>query len=97
VPEPCNPSCECGSFCCSCALVLSSCQKRTKKLIGVVPKATSTYSSCRFTPALWMPHAILAWIYSGTGRGKKLSFSRQIEVVDSMVAKRVDALAISRY
>ena len=48
------------------ALVLSSCQKRTKKLIGVVPKAG--------VDILW------------NGTREEPEFSRQIEIVDSMVA-----------
>ena len=77
------------------ALVLSSCQKRTKKLIGVVPKATS--------------HLFFMSIHAGAldaardfgvdilwnGPREETEFSRQIEIVDSMVAQRVDALAIS--
>src|ERR1035438_2708999 len=77
------------------ALVLSSCQKRTKKLIGVVRKATS--------------HLFFMSIHAGAldaardfgvdilwnGPREETEFSRQIEIVDSMVAQRVDALAIS--
>lgn len=79
----------------SVALVLPACQKRTKKLIGVVPKATS--------------HLFFMSIHAGAldaardfsvdilwnGPREETEFSRQIEIVDSMVAQRVDALAIS--
>lgn len=76
-------------------LMLPSCQKRTKKLIGVIPKATS--------------HLFFMSIHAGAdaaardfnvdvlwnGPREETEFSRQIEIVDSMVAQRVDALAIS--
>ena len=76
-------------------LTLASCQKRTKKLIGVVPKATS--------------HLFFVSIHAGVdaaakefgvdilwnGPREETEYSRQIEIVDSMIARHVDALAIS--
>ena len=70
-------------------------QKRTKKLIGVVPKATS--------------HLFFVSIHAGAldaardfgvdilwnGPREETEYSRQIEIVDSMIARHVDALAIS--
>src|SRR5271155_3660462 len=84
-----------GIFLAVAALALLACQKRTKKLIGVVPKATS--------------HLFFMSIHAGVldgardfnvdvlwnGPREETEFSRQIEIVDSMVAQRVDALAIS--
>ena len=81
---------------CTIALLsLVSCQNRTKKLIGVVPKATS--------------HLFFVSIHAGVdaaakefgvdvlwnGPREETEYSRQIEIVDSMIARRVDALAIS--
>ena len=77
------------------ALALVSCQKRTRKLIGVVPKATS--------------HLFFVSIHAGVdaaakefgvdilwnGPREETEYSRQIEIVDSMIARHVDALAIS--
>src|SRR5579872_7506765 len=77
------------------ALALASCQKRTKKLIGVVPKATS--------------HLFFVSIHAGVdaaakefgidvlwnGPREETEYSRQIEIVDSMIARHVDGLAIS--
>jgi ribose transport system substrate-binding protein len=76
-------------------LSLLSCQQRTKKLIAVVPKATS--------------HLFFVSIHAGVrdaerdfgvevlwnGPRDETDYSRQIEIVDSMVTRHVDALAIS--
>ena len=76
-------------------LVAPGCHKRTKRLIGVVPKATS--------------HLFFMSIHAGVkdaardfnvdilwnGPREETEFSRQIEIVDSMVAQHVDDLAIS--
>lgn len=77
------------------ALALVACQERTKKLIGVVPKATS--------------HLFFVSIHAGVdaaakefgvdilwnGPREETEYSRQIEIVDSMIARHVDGLAIS--
>jgi ribose transport system substrate-binding protein len=77
------------------ALTLLSCQQRTKKLIAVVPKATS--------------HLFFVSIHAGVrdaerdfgievlwnGPRDETDYSRQIEIVDSMVSRHVDGLAIS--
>ncbi len=77
------------------ALALVACQQRTKKLIGVVPKATS--------------HLFFVSIHAGVdaaakefgvdilwnGPREETEYSRQIEIVDSMIARHVDGLAIS--
>ena len=77
------------------ALSLLSCQPRTKKLIAVVPKATS--------------HLFFVSIHAGVrdaerdfgvevlwnGPRDETDYSRHIEIVDSMVTRHVDALAIS--
>jgi ribose transport system substrate-binding protein len=77
------------------ALSLVSCQQRTKKLIAVVPKATS--------------HLFFLAVHAGVrdaardfgvevlwnGPRDETDYSRQIEIVDSMVTRHVDALAIS--
>ncbi len=77
------------------ALSLVSCQQRTKKLIGVIPKATS--------------HLFFVSVHAGVdaaakefgvevvwnGPREETEYSRQIEIVDSMIARHVDALAIS--
>jgi ribose transport system substrate-binding protein len=76
-------------------LALAGCRDRTKKLIGVVPKATS--------------HLFFVSIHAGVdqaahdfgvnvlwnGPREETEHERQIQVVDGMIAQQVDALAIS--
>lgn len=80
---------------CLLAAGLVSCRRDRKKLIGVVPKAIS--------------HLFFMSVHAGVrdagrdfgvevlwnGPEEETEYSRQIEIVDSMVARRVDALAIS--
>ena len=77
------------------AFALSACNRERRKLIGVVPKATS--------------HLFFVAIHAGVDRAARefgvdvlwngptdeTDHARQIEIVDAMVARRVDALAIS--
>ena len=74
---------------------LPACQQRSRKLIAVVPKATS--------------HLFFVSVHAGVeaaarefgvdvlwnGPHDETDYSRQIEIVDSVVARHVDALAIS--
>lgn len=76
-------------------LALSACNRRRRKTIGVVPKATS--------------HLFFVSVHAGVERAARefdmdllwngprdeTDYTRQIEIVDSMVAQHVDALAIS--
>jgi ribose transport system substrate-binding protein len=73
----------------------AGCQRSRKKLIGVVPKATS--------------HLFFVSIHAGVdqaakdfgvevlwnGPNEETDHPRQIQIVDSMIARRVDAIAIS--
>ena len=76
-------------------LWLASCQHRTKKLIGVVPKATqdlffvSVHAGVRAAEKDFNVEVL--W----NGPREETDYSRQIEIVDSMIARHVDALAIS--
>ncbi len=77
------------------ALTLSSCGRSAKRVIGVIPKATS--------------HMFFMSVHAGADQAAKdfkldilwngpqneTDFARQIEVVDSMIAQRVSAIAIS--
>ncbi len=77
------------------ALALSACRRGGRKTIGVVPKATS--------------HLFFTSIHAGVNRAAKdfnvevlwngpneeTDHGRQIQIVESMIARRVDALAIS--
>jgi ribose transport system substrate-binding protein len=76
-------------------VVLPACQKRTKKLIGVVPKATSHLFFMSIHAGVRDAGRDLGVDILWNGPRQETEFSRQIEIVDSMVARRVDALAIS--
>src|SRR5579864_1289404 len=77
-------------------LVLSTaCQKRTKKLIGVVPKATSHLFFMSIHAGVRAAERDFGVEVLWNGPRDETEFSRQIEIVDSMAARRVDALAIS--
>src|SRR6266446_57277 len=73
----------------------TSCQKRTKKLIGVVPKATSHLFFMSVHAGVRDAERDLNVEVLWNGPREETEYSRQIEIVDSMVARRVDALAIS--
>ena len=78
------------------ALVLAgSCQRRTKKLIGVVPKATSHLFFMSVHAGVRDAERDLGVEVLWNGPREETEYSRQIEIVDSMVARHVDALAIS--
>jgi ribose transport system substrate-binding protein len=76
-------------------LALSACNRRRRKIVGVVPKATS--------------HLFFVAVHAGVERAARefdmdllwngpmdeTDYTRQIEIVDSMVARHVEALAIS--
>src|SRR5258708_16375254 len=85
---------------CGIALLLAfvitgSCQKRTKKLIGVVPKATSHLFFMSVHAGVRDAERDLGVEVLWNGPREETEYSRQIEIVDSMVARHVDALAIS--
>src|SRR3954447_14318048 len=77
------------------AVALGACSRYRRKTIGVVPKATS--------------HLFFVSIHAGVDRAarqfnvdvlwngpnEETDHSRQIQIVESMIARRVDALAIS--
>lgn len=76
-------------------LNIVSCQKRTRKLIGVVPKATSHLFFMSIHAGVRDAARDLGVDVLWNGPREETEFSRQIEIVDSMVAQHVDALAIS--
>ncbi len=76
-------------------LAQPACQKRTKKLIGVVPKATSHLFFMSIREGALDAARDFGVDVLWNGPREETEFSRQIEIVDSMVAQRVDALAIS--
>ena len=79
------------------AALLGACGRSQRKTIGVVPKATA--------------HLFFESIHAGVdqagrdfsvdilwnGPNEETDHSRQIQIVDAMVARRVDAMAISAH
>ncbi len=76
-------------------VLLPACHKRTKKLIGVVPKATSHLFFMSIHAGALAAGRDLGVDILWNGPREETEFSRQIEIVDSMTAQRVDGLAIS--
>lgn len=76
-------------------MALGSCQKRSKKLIGVVPKATSHLFFMSIHAGVRAAERDFNVEVLWNGPREETEFSRQIEIVDSMVTRHVDALAIS--
>ncbi|MBZ5608892.1 MAG: substrate-binding domain-containing protein [Acidobacteriia bacterium] len=76
-------------------LSLASCQQRTRKLIGVVPKATSHLFFMSVQAGVRAAEKDFNVEVLWNGPREETEYSRQIEIVDSMIARRVDALAIS--
>jgi ribose transport system substrate-binding protein len=77
------------------ALTLISCQQRTKKLIAVVPKATSHLFFVSIHAGVLDAERDFGVEVLWNGPRDETDYSRQIEIVDSMVTRHVDALAIS--
>ncbi len=76
-------------------LALTGCQQRTKRLIGVVPKATSHLFFMSVHAGVRAAEKDFNVEVLWNGPREETEYSRQIEIVDSMIARRVDALAIS--
>jgi ribose transport system substrate-binding protein len=76
-------------------LSLASCQHRTKKLIAVVPKATSHLFFVAVHAGVSAAERDFGVEVLWNGPRDETDYSRQIEIVDSMVTRHVDALAIS--
>ena len=77
------------------ALSLISCQHRTRKLIAVVPKATSHLFFVSVHAGVLAAERDFGVDVLWNGPNDETDYSRQIQIVDSMVARHVDALAIS--
>ena len=77
------------------ALSLAACQHRTKKLIAVVPKATSHLFFVAVHAGVLDAERDFGVDVLWNGPRDETDYSRQIEIVDSMITRHVDALAIS--
>ena len=79
-----------------CALVLlAGCEKRRKKVIAVIPKGTSH--------PFWLSVEAGARAAGGefgvevlwNGPATELDYSRQIQIIDAMIARKVDGIAVA--
>jgi ribose transport system substrate-binding protein len=79
----------------SACLAFSACNRSHQKVIGVIPKATShlffVSVHAGVEQAAHDLHVNVLW----NGPADETDYTRQIEIVDSMISRRVDALAIS--
>jgi ABC-type sugar transport system, periplasmic component len=75
--------------------LLASCDQRKKKLIAVVPKATSHvfWLSVQAGAAAAGEQYGVEVLWNGPTQ--ETEYSRQIQIVDSMVARRVDGIAVA--
>ena len=76
-------------------LAFSACNRTHQKVIGVIPKATShlffVSVHAGVEQAAHDLHVNVLW----NGPADETDYTRQIEIVDAMITRRVDALAIS--
>jgi ribose transport system substrate-binding protein len=76
-------------------LAFSACYRAHQKVIGVIPKATShlffVSVHAGVEQAAHDLHVNVLW----NGPADETDYTRQIEIVDAMISRRVDALAIS--
>src|SRR5579863_9169811 len=75
-------------------LGLSGCRNPHHKVIAVVPKATSHLFFVSVHAGVDQAARDFAVDVLWNGPTEETDFSRQIEIVDALVARRVDALAI---
>jgi ribose transport system substrate-binding protein len=79
----------------SSCLAFSACNRSRQKVIAVIPKATSHLFFVSVHAGVEQAardlHVNVLW----NGPADETDYTRQIEIVDSMISRRVDALAIS--
>jgi ribose transport system substrate-binding protein len=76
-------------------VVLSACNHSRKRVIGVVPKAISHLFFMSVHAGVRAAEHDLGVEVLWNGPQEETDYARQIQIVDSMVARHVDALAIS--
>jgi len=74
---------------------LAACNRSSKRVIGVVPKATSHLFFMAVHAGVKLAAAEFGFDIDWNGPQDETDHARQIQVVDAMVAQRVSALAIS--
>ncbi|MDX1984854.1 MAG: substrate-binding domain-containing protein [Bryobacteraceae bacterium] len=78
-----------------CVLLLAGCRTQGTKVIGVVPKATSHLFFVSVHEGVKQAAKDFGVQVEWNGPNEETGHSRQIQIVDAMVTRRVDALAIS--
>jgi ribose transport system substrate-binding protein len=85
----------CVSLLIVAVLAASGCRERPRKLIGVVPKATSHLFFVSIQAGVDQAAKDFNVDVQWNGPNEETDHQRQIQIVDGMVTQRVDALAIS--
>jgi ribose transport system substrate-binding protein len=75
--------------------LLSACQQEKKKIIGVVPKATSHVFWVAVEKGARSAGQELGVTVEWNGAPAETDYARQIQIVDSMINRRVDGLAVA--
>jgi ribose transport system substrate-binding protein len=84
-----------GSFALLACLLLAACQNSKKKVIGVVPKGTSHIFWQSVQAGAIAAGQELGVDVVWNGPAQETEYGRQIQIVDSMIARRVDGLAVA--
>ena len=84
-----------GSSVLLACLLLAACQSSKKKVIGVVPKGTSHIFWQSVQAGAIAAGQELGVEVVWNGPAQETEFGRQIQIVDSMIARRVDGLAVA--
>src|SRR5260370_26075414 len=75
--------------------VFTACQNSRKKVIGVVPKGTAHIFWQSVQAGAIAAGRDLGVDVVWNGPSQETEYSRQVQIVDSMVARRVDGLAVA--
>lgn len=84
-----------AALCLGLLLSLAACNRDRKKVIGVVPKATSHLFFMTIHAGVRAAERDFDVEVQWNGPNEETEHARQIQIVDAMVARKVDALAIS--
>ncbi len=77
------------------ALLGVGCRREKRRVIGVVPKATSHLFFVSIHEGVKQAAAEFSADVQWNGPQEETDYARQIQIVDAMIAQRVDAIAIS--
>ena len=79
----------------ACLLVLSGCQRSNKRVIAVIPKGTSHVFWVQVETGARAAEKQFGVEVVWNGPPQETEFPRQIQILDSMVARRVDGIALA--